>query len=185
MRQKYLILFAIMVLIAMMFFYFSSNIVYDKINRIKKFDRKIKVEQEKLNSAKVLNEQLQQVSKVIMNSMTKEKEYSADEVNEFTKKLADLADKYKIAVHSFFPKVISTVDTKFLEQLYTMELNCDYIQLGKLLADIESFDYIIKVKTIEVRPIGADKKKVGTDIETATRYKVTLELSTFKIIKEA
>ena len=183
MRQKYLILFALMVLIAMMFFYFSSNIINSKIIKIKKLDKKIKVEQEKLNSAKVLNEQLKQVSKVIMNSMTKDKEYRAEEVNEFTKQLADLADKYKIAVHNFIPKVISSVDTKYLEQLYTMELNCDYIQLGKFLADIESFDHIIRVKTIEVRPIGAGRKKV-TDISEVTRYKVTLELSTFKIIKE-
>ena len=184
MRQKYLILFALMVLTAMMFFYFSSNIIDSKIKRVKRLDKKVKVEQEKLNSAKVLNEQLKQVSKVIMNSMTKEKQYSAEEVNEFTKKLADLADKYKIAVHNFFPKVISSIDSKSLQQLYTMELNCDYIQLGKFLADIESFDYITKVKTIEVRPLSSRRKKI-TDVSQVTRYKVTLELSTFKIVKEA
>ena len=67
-KQKYLILLCAMVLIALCFFYFTSNMISEKQDKIKRYDRRIKVEQEKLNSAKVLNEQLQHVSLVIKNT---------------------------------------------------------------------------------------------------------------------
>ncbi|MBC8385273.1 MAG: hypothetical protein H8E57_07120 [Candidatus Cloacimonetes bacterium] len=185
MKQKYLILFAIMVISTMLFFYLSSQSIRTKAILVGAYDIKIKEEQEKLNSAKVLNEQLKQVSQVIMNSMTNEKTYNPEETNKFSKKLADLADKYKIALHSFFPKIIATGGTNLLEQQYTMELVCTYVQLGQLLTDLEGYNYIINIKTLEVKPAKSDKQNIETDEDLITRYKVTLEVSTYKIVKEA
>ncbi|RLC50229.1 MAG: hypothetical protein DRZ79_04725 [Candidatus Cloacimonadota bacterium] len=185
MKHKYLILFAAMILVAMVFFYFSSQSINAKIVKIKKYDKRIKVEQERLNSAKVLNEQLKQVSQVIYNSITTDKNFSPEEVNKFTKELADLADKYKIAVHALFPKAVSNAETHFLKQQYTMELVCTYVQLGKFLSDLESFNHIIKVKTLEVQPLAKTKSESSSTENNETRYKVTLELSVIKILKEA
>lgn len=183
MRQKYLILLSLMILISILFFYFSSEIISSKVKRIARLDRRIKVEQEKLNSAKVLNEQLQQFSKVIMNSISDEDKFTTDEANAFVKKLADLADLYKIAVRSIVPKVITTVSRKYAEELYTLELNCTFVQMGQFLTDLESFDNIIKVKTLDVRPQSVDKKAIY-DEKQVTHYRVTLEISAFKIVKE-
>ncbi len=183
MRQKYLILLSLMILISILFFYFSSEIISSKVKRIARLERRIKVEQEKLNSAKVLNEQLQQFSKVIINSISDEDKFTTDEANAFVKKLADLADLYKIAVRSIVPKVITTVSRKYAEELYTLELNCTFIQMGQFLSDLESFDNIIKVKTLDVRPQSVDKKAVY-DEKRVTHYKVTLEISAFKIVRE-
>jgi len=185
MKHKYLVLFAVMILVAMVFFYFSSQSINSKIVKIKKYDKRIKLEQEKLNSAKVLNEQLKQVSQVIYNSITTDKNFSPEEVNEFTKRLADLADKYKIAVHALFPKAVSNAETHFLKQQYTLELVCTYVQLGKYLSDLESFNHIIKVKTLEVQPLTKTKSESSATENNETRYKVTLELSVIKILKEA
>lgn len=185
MRRKYLYLLLLISITAVAFFYFSNDTISAKTRKIGAYDRRIKQEQEKLNSAKVLNEQLQLVSKVIMNSMTSEKKFSSDEVNSFIKILADLADKYQIAVYSLFPKVISSLSRYYLEQLYTMELNCTFIQMGQFLGDLESFDHIIKVKTLDVRPVDTDFKETITGEAPATRYKVTIELSVYKIVKEA
>jgi len=185
MKRKYLYLLLLIAITAVAFFYFSNDTISAKTRRISAYDRRIKQEQEKLNSAKVLNEQLQLVSKVIMNSMTSEKDFSSDEVNSFIKILADLADKYQIAVHSLFPKVVSSLSRHYLEQLYTMELNCTFIQMGQFLGDLESFDHIIKVKTLDVRPIDTDLKETATGEIPATRYRVTIELSVYKIVKEA
>lgn len=184
MKQRYLTLFCAMILIAFLFFYFSSTTIEGKITKIKRFDKRIKVQQEKLNSAKVLNEQLQQVAKVIQNSITDEDKYTPEESNRYVKKLADLADRYQIAVHSMTPKSISSVSRNYAEQLYTMELNCTFIQLGQFLSDLEAFDYILNVKTLDVRPLSGDRDTVYQD-ELVTHYKVTLELSTLKIVKEA
>ncbi len=185
MRQQYLILLCVMILTAICFFYFSSTSVDAKIRKIKAYDKRIKVEQEKLNSAKVLNQQLQEVSKVIMKSMTEDDIFSSEEVNAFVKQLATLADQYKIAVNSISPKVISSENKHFLEQQYTLVLNCTFVQMGQFLSKLESFDHIIKVKTLDVSPLKAEKKEGPSEIEQVTRYKVTIELSTFKIVKES
>jgi archaellum biogenesis ATPase FlaH len=174
MQQKYLILLCTIILTALCFFYLSSKSINAKIAKINVYDKHIKVEQEKLNSAKVLNEQLKEISKIIFQSMTDKGEFSSEEVNTFIKKLTDMADKYKIAVHSIFPKVVSSQ--------YTMILNCTFVQMGRFLSQMESFDNLIKIKTLDITPLSKDRK--DSNIEIATRYKVTLELSTLKIIKE-
>jgi Tfp pilus assembly protein PilO len=184
MKQKYLIVFAAVVIISMLFFFFSNQVINEKIDKIERLDNKIKKEQEKLNSAKVLNEELQQVSQVILNSMTKEKTFEPTEINSFVKKLADLADQYKIAVHSLTPKPIDAEQKNLIHHLFTLEINCTFIQLGQFMSDMESFDNIIKVKTLDVRPVTVKSKGV-TDLDTETKYKITLEILSYKIVKEA
>lgn len=185
MRQHYLILLAVMIIVAILFFHQSSLIISHKIERIDKYDEKIKVEQEKLNSAKVLNEQLREVSRVILGSITTDNKFDADEIGAFTKELYDMADKYKFAIHTFSHKDVSSLSGNTIEHLYTMELNCTFVQLGKFLTDLEALDNIIKIKTLDVDPYSARGKSEAVDTTADTRYKVTIELSTFKIIKEA
>lgn len=184
MKQKYLILLCLMILSMLSFYYFSSQAVNDKLKMIKRYDNTIKKEQDKLNSAKVLNEQLQEVSKVITQSMSDTKEFTPEETNDFIKKLATLADEYKIAVNSIFPKVLSTSSKHLIEQQYTLILNSTFVQMGQFLSKLESFDNIIKIKTLDVSPINIERKS-NDEIDAVTRYQVTIELSTFKIIKEA
>ena len=183
MKQKYGILLLIMIAVAIAFFYYSGNLISEKISKIKKVDNQIKKQQEILNSAKVLNEQLQEVSKVIMNTMTEKDEFSPEEVNQFVKRLADLADKYKIAVNSLIPKYVDSYGKYFSEQMYTFELDCTYIQLGQFLSDMESYDNILKVKTLEVSPLQSEKN-ADYDEGLETHYRVTLQLSAYKIVKE-
>lgn len=184
MKQRYLLLLFVMILSTICFFYFSTNSVKTKIDKIDRYDEAIKEEQEKLNSAKVLNDQLRGVSKVIMQSMTNDKEFAIGDVNAFVKKLADLADKYKISIESVFPKIVSSDRSYLVEQKYTLTVACTFIQMGQFLSELESFDHIIKVNTLDVRPMKEDVSKL-TDEILDTRYKVTFELSVFMITKEA
>jgi hypothetical protein len=185
MKQHFLILLAIMIMVFILFFHFSTQIISNKIDSIGNYDERIKIEQEKLNSAKVLNEQLRQVSRVIMGSITTEKKFDADEIGTFTKQLYDIAEKYKFAIHSYSHKDISSLSGNILEHLYTMELNCTFVQLGKFLTDMEALDNIIKIKTLDVVMYQTRGKSEAVDVGADTRYKVTIELSTIKIIKEA
>jgi Tfp pilus assembly protein PilO len=69
-----------------------------------------------------------------------------------------------------------------VEQQYTMELNCTYVQMGKFLSQLESLDHIIKINHLEVKPI---YDRSTQQIEgKATMYTVTIELSVFKVLKE-
>ncbi|MDP8202123.1 MAG: type 4a pilus biogenesis protein PilO [Candidatus Tenebribacter burtonii] len=183
MRNKYLALLFVMILSAIIFFYMSSNTIKAKIEIVGRYDEEIKSKQEILNSAKVLNEQLKEVSKVITNSMTTKRYYNASEVNAFVKKIADLADKYKISVNSMSPKVVASSDKNLVQQQYSFLLECTYVQFGQFLTDLESFDQIIEITELDVKPIKTDDIKIEIE-NPETRYKVTIQLSTFKIIKE-
>ncbi|MDD3051884.1 MAG: type 4a pilus biogenesis protein PilO [Candidatus Cloacimonetes bacterium] len=184
MKQKYLILLAVVLVFGFSFHYFSRIIIREKNKKIAGIDNTIKRNQERLNSAKVLNEQLQEVSKVIKNTITDEQQFSNEEINSFVKQLADLADQYKIAINSIFPKSVYSAG-KILEQEYVLDITVEYIQLGQLLTSLESLDQVVKVKTIDVKPIRSETQKTEVDLEIVTRYNVILELSTFKITKEA
>jgi transcriptional regulator with XRE-family HTH domain len=169
-KQRYLLLLFVMILSTICFFYFSTNSIKAKINKIDDYDEAIKEEQEKLNSARVINDQLQEVSKVIMLSMTNENEFEIEEVNTFVKKLADLADKYKISIDSISPKVVSADKPYLVEQKYSLTVEC----IKRIVSTFPS----------DVRPLKEDKSKTSDEI-IETRYKVTFELSVFMIIKEA
>lgn len=184
MKQKYLLLLLFVIVAGFFFHYLSSLTIDAKNKKIYRLDKKIKKQQEKLNSAKVLNEQLKEVSKVIHNTIVDEKKQSAKEVNDFVKQLADLANDYKIAVNSLLPKTTFNLGT-YLKQEYIMELTCTYVQMGKLLSSLESTDKIIRIKTLDVNPIQKNLEAEDGDNINETRYRVTIELVTFKIVKEA
>jgi len=181
MKNKYLALLFLIILVSMSFIYFGKKMIKDGRKSISKIEKVIKKEQEKLNSAKVLNKELQQVSKVIRNSMTKEFSFSAVEVNDFVTQLGDLADRFKIKIEGISPRP-SSKEGKIVEQSYSLQIICDYVQLGKFLAELERFEYIMNLNTIDVKPVNARREKFET--EGSTRYKVAIELSTFKIIRE-
>ena len=66
--------------------------------------------------------------------MTEKKEIKADEVNSFVKKLADLADKYKIAVHNLTPKFVDTSGLNLIEQEYTLQTQAKrYLKLYEMM----------------------------------------------------
>ncbi|HNW99908.1 MAG TPA: type 4a pilus biogenesis protein PilO [Candidatus Cloacimonadota bacterium] len=186
MRRQYIIFLLLIALVSVLFFVISGSMINSKINKINSVDKKIKKAQEKLNSAKIMNEQLSQFNLIINNSLTTEKQFSPDEVNAFVKQLADMCDQYKIAVVSIYPKAVFS-NASMLEQQYILELNCTYVQTGQFLSELEGMDNIIKINTLDVTPVQVQdaNSKTLTASTQVTRYKVTLELSIFKVVKEA
>ena len=188
MKQKYLILSLVMVLVAVLFFLMSSSMISKKISKASELDKKIKSAQEKLNSAKVMNQQLSQFALIIDNSLTKQKSFSPTEVNNFVKNLADLADQNQIAVLAIYPKEVQS-GLNLVEQQYIMELNTSYVQLGQFLSNLEALDNIVKINTLDVMPLteadsGQNKKVTASSGPRIARYKVAIELSVFKVQKE-
>ena len=182
MKQKYLVLLLAVLLTGVLFFTTSSAMINRNLRKINNVDNRIRRAQEQLNSAKVLNDELKEVSIVIENSLTTNRELSNEEANHFVRELADLTDRYKITVLALFPKV-SYAQGRVLEQQFNLEIESTYVQLGQLLASIESYDYILKVNTLDVRPL-TDRFIERNEIRE-TLYKVALDLSIFKIVKES
>lgn len=189
MKQRYLIFALAMVLVAVLFFLISGSLIGSKISKVDELDRKIKIAQEKLNSAKVLDQELSQFAIIIDNSLTSEKTFAPQEINAFVKNLADLADRNKIGVLAIYPKEIQS-KVNVVEQQYIMELNTTYVQLGQFLGNLEAIDNIVKINTLDVMPLTdaeTSKKKneaVVSKGPRVARYKVSLELSVFKVQKE-
>jgi Tfp pilus assembly protein PilO len=191
MKQKYLIFSVIMLIIAVVFFVISGSLIGKKMSKIESLDKQIKSAQEKLNSAKILDQQLSQFALIIDNSLTREKIFSPVEINAFVKNLADLADQNHIGVLAIYPKEIQS-SLNLVEQQYIMELNTTYVQLGQFLSNLEALDNIVKINTLDVMPLTeaeSSRQSKTKDIVAAApriaRYKVALELSVFKVQREA
>ena len=182
MRIKYTILILVIVLSGFGFFWSSGSLRKDNMQKINRVDRRIRVMQEQLNSAKVLNQDLREVANVIENSLTESRELSIAEANDFVRELASFADLYNISVLGLTPRAFFA-QNRILEQQFSIELECTYVQLGQYLTAIESYDYLVKVNTLEVRP-QADKF-AEVDGNRQTLYRVVLDLSIYKIVREA
>lgn len=182
MKEKYFILIGAIAVVTFFFFYSANTIISNKTRDIRLIDRNIRRAQERLNSAKVMDEQLSQVSRVIENTLVTQRTFSPDEINYFVRILAELADKNKIAVYSLIPRAAHS-PANLLEHQFVMDIMCTYVQLGQFLTKIESLDNIVKVNTLDVKPVRSD---TGIEIagEVVTQYRVIVELSVFKIVKE-
>ncbi|HPY96037.1 MAG TPA: type 4a pilus biogenesis protein PilO [Candidatus Cloacimonadota bacterium] len=182
MKTKYLSLLLVIIIVSFAFLWSAHSMINNQKTKIDKIDKKIKNSQEQLNSAKVLTQELSEVSKIINNTLTEDVSLSDDEANNFVKDIANLCDRFQIKVVGLFPK-ISYSSNKILEQQFTVEVECTYVQLGRLLASIEAYDYILKVNTLDVNPMNTSKEEGKLNGETL--YRISLELSIFKIVKEA
>lgn len=183
MREKYLILIAGIAVIAFLFIYSANAFVSSKQHEINRYDRAIRRAQERLNSAKVMDEQLSQVSRVIENTLVTERVFAPEEINDFVRTLAEIADRYKIAVYSLIPRTAHSPANQ-IEHQFVMDIMCTYVQMGQFLTMIESMDYIIKVNTLDVKPVRGTETGFKENDELVTQYRVILDLSVFKIVKE-
>ncbi len=186
MKEKYLLLLGLVAVVAVTFFYTSSNMINAQLDDIAGIDRVIRREQERLNSARVMDEELRQVSSVIDNTLIDEerRSFTAEEINSFVRTLAELADRHKIAVYSSAPRAVHAPGN-LIEHQFSLDIMCTYVQLGRFLTEIEAMDHIIKVNTIDTNPVRGEGVGYQENDEIQTQYRVILELSAFKIIKEA
>ncbi len=184
MKDRYLILIGAIAVVTFFFFFSANSLINNRITEIRRVDRNIRRAQERLNSAKVMDGQLSQVSRVIDNTLINERVFTAEEINYFVRHLAEIADRYKIAVYSLVPRPTHS-QTNQIEHQFTLDIMCTYVQLGQFLTQIESMDYIIKVNTLDVKPVrGGEEAGVEQDGETVTQYRTIIDLSVFKIVKE-
>ncbi|MBW6514289.1 MAG: type 4a pilus biogenesis protein PilO [Candidatus Syntrophosphaera sp.] len=183
MKEKYLILILVMILITVLFFWIASNSITKNVAEINKYDRNIKSTLEKLNSALIMDEQLREFSQIIDNSLTTGSNFTIDELNEFQKEIEKIRDDNKL-------KLIKISDSnKFaeagmIETTYNLELQGTFQQMGQFISAIEALNHIIKIQYLDISPTQASDRNV-TDPNAPNQYRITMELSIFKVKKEA
>jgi hypothetical protein len=209
MKQKYLIFLLLVVLVGFGYIYSAIYLKNSTKKKIVNIEKKIRGLVEQLNSAKILqkkdaataenfnaedkdfNQLVDELKKFIEASITDKGTYSTEEINEFVRKMADLADSTKIAVIASTHNPITKEDKTSIDHQYNMELECTYLQLVKFLSVIESWDQIIIIQSLEIKPQSARSKQKQIDTSDIvenknieTLYRVSLELTTLKIVKE-
>ncbi len=182
MREKYLVFVLVMVLVAVAFFMITANNVKLNKAKIEQLDAKIKTAQEQLNSARIMDQQLSQFAIIIDNSLTKTASFGFDEINDFKTRIGQLADQRSIQINKL------SDSNKFslpglIETTYNLELEASYVQIGQFISDLESLDNILKIHALDISPTQISDKEVQAP-GAPNRYRMTIELSIFKVKKE-
>lgn len=183
MRERYIVFILLMILSAVIFFMVSSNILSSSMQKIDRYDSQIKTAQEKLNSARIMEEQLSQFALIIDNSLTKQPAFSFDEINEFKKTIGDLANQRSIALTRLSDASKFSLPG-LIETTYNLELEATYVQLGQFISDIESMDNLIKIHNLDIQPAQTNNREQNAGANKENRYRVMLELSIFKVKQE-
>ena len=183
MKERYMIFVVLMILFGVLFFMLTANPVKQSRARIEELDTKIKAAQEQLNSARIMDQQLSQFSLIIDNSLTKTASFSFDEINDFKTRIGQLADQRSIQLNKL------SDSNKFslpglIETTYNIELEASYVQIGQFISDLERLDNILKIHALDISPTQVSDKEVRAP-DAPNRYRMTLELSIFKVKQEA
>jgi len=183
MKERYMIFVVLMILFGVLFFMLTANSVKQSRARIEELDTKIKAAQEQLNSARIMDQQLSQFSLIIDNSLTKTASFSFDEINDFKTRIGQLADQRSIQLNKL------SDSNKFslpglIETTYNIELEASYVQIGQFISDLERLDNILKIHALDISPTQVSDKEVRAP-DAPNRYRMTLELSIFKVKQEA
>jgi Tfp pilus assembly protein PilO len=170
-----------MIVLSVAFFMLTANNVKQNIDKIEQLDSKIKIAQEQLNSARIMDQQLSQFALIIDNSLTKTPGFSFDEINDFKTMIGQLADQRSIQINKL------SDSNKFslpglIESTYNLELEASFVQIGQFISDLEALDHILKIHALDVSPAQVSDKQTPV-AGAANRYRVTLELSIFKVKK--
>jgi len=183
MRERYLALIIIMLALTVAFVMLTSRSLDTNLRKIRNYDERIKTTQEQLNSARIMDQQLSQFARIIDNSLTKTNQFSFDEINEFKTFIGDMAHERKI-------EITKMTDTNkwslpnLVETTFNLELEATYAQIGQFISDLESQDNIIKIQALDISP-AQQSDKDQQDANAPSRYRVLLEMSIFKVKKEA
>jgi Tfp pilus assembly protein PilO len=183
MREKYLALIIIMLAITVAFIMLTSRSLDDNLRKIRNYDDRIKTTQEQLNSARIMDQELSQFARIIDNSLSRTNQFSFDEVNEFKTVIGDMAHQRRIEINKMTDTNKWSLPN-LIETTFNLELEADYVQIGQFISDLESQDNIIKVQALDISPA----QQTDRDQQAAnapSRYRVLLEMSIFKVRKEA
>ncbi|MCB5252533.1 MAG: type 4a pilus biogenesis protein PilO [Candidatus Cloacimonadaceae bacterium] len=183
MREKYFALIIVMLAATVAFIMLTTNSLEANLLKISRLDDKIKTTQEQLNSARIMDQELSQFARIIENSLTRIPQFSFDEINDFKATIGEMAHERKISINKM-SDTNKWALPNLIETTFNLELEATYVQIGQFISDLESQDNIIKIQTLDISPAQVSDKEVQ-DVNAPSRYRVLLEISIFKVKKEA
>jgi len=131
---------------------FNSYFINDKIDTIKNLEKKHKDINEKYITAQILSQKLEHVYDVFESNLafSKKDDLLSESDMNFLKEITDLMQRYEINLSQIIPgKKEKKGNLIYIP--YTLEFDCDYNKLGKLIVSLENNDRYITINNIMLR----------------------------------
>ena len=170
-------------------FLLINSIMYgsfdDKYNKIIDLEDEQKLANEKFITAQILSEKLNSVYNLFESNLASGKNDAKNkEANvKFLSKLYSLTDKLGVEISAIEPG--GKKNKGYLTYIpYSLQIKCDFEELGKLVTELESNDRLIIVDDIIIKN-GTDKIKKSNqnNIDAISNLNVYLTISTVTINK--
>lgn len=181
-RNIMLIIATIIFLIANSLFY--SYLYYGKTDIITDLEEEQQIANEKFITAQILSEKLDNVYNVFEKNLASE---SNDPKNKeanmlFLKDLTDILEKLEIKLLQIEPG--GKKKKGLLTYIpYTMELKCNYEEIGKLITELEASNRLITIEEIVIKN-GIEKiKKNSNNPEEINDIRTLLSINTITLNK--
>ena len=181
MKRNYFILIILIIVFSLGYWYFADQFISDRVDQVKKLDNKIKTARQDLNSLIVQNEKLGEFTTILSHTLTKDNEFSSDEIHEIIFTMDEIAQKYGINISGINHKSLFTSADQ-LEHEFSFEFTSTYVRLGRFLNDIEKMDYLTVINDFSIDPERKiETKKENVDVQDLDKtYIVNLSISFIK-----
>ena len=182
--NRNVILFIITLLFISLNYILVSFFFTSKIDLIEELEEEQKIVNEKFITAQILSEELDNVYSVFEQNLASNKNDPKNKESNmlFLKDLTDILEKLEIKLIQIEP---GGKKTKGLLTLipYTMELKCNYEEIGKLVTELEASNRLITVDEIIIKN-GIEKiKKNSNNQDAINDVKTILSINTVTLNK--
>jgi len=181
MKRNYTILILLIIVLSFAFYYLSGQMMSNKVKEVAKLDREIKKARQDLNSLIVQNEKLGEFTSILSHTLTKDNEFSSDEIHEIIFTMDEIAQRYGINISGINHKDLFTKADQ-LEHEFSFEFTTTYVKLGKFLNDIEKMDFLTVINDFSIDPqrVVTNKQDIKNVEELDKNYNVSLSISFIK-----
>ncbi|MBI9030610.1 type 4a pilus biogenesis protein PilO [bacterium] len=181
MKRNYTILIVLIIVLSFAYYYFASQIITDKVTEVAKLDQEIRKSRQELNSLIVQDEKLGEFTSILSNTLTKDNEFSSDEIHEIILTIDGIAQKYGINVSGINHGALFTASDQ-LEHEFSIEFTTTYVKLGRFMNELEKMDFLSVINSFSIDPErNIEKKQDAANVQELDKnYNVSLGISFIK-----
>lgn len=197
MKDKYLALSVGVILLAGLFFVMGSVLVRKQLAEVERLDIQTRSTLGKLNSARIMEQQLSRFGSILTQSLTSDQAFSEDELKNFNQELEGLIRQNQLEKFLFDPaKKNSWLETGnkypepgMIETTFSFQLTGTFAQLGQFVSELEALDQVVKIRYLDVSPAPPEEPGLTEESEQAMDpgvgdlYRLAVEFSLLKVVK--
>ena len=184
--QKEILLILLLIVITVGFWYYGSNILNNKLSEIDRLDEEIARKQEELISAEIINQELDEVVKLIERNLASSEGDSLlkEDTIPFLKYLTPIMKKYEIVLLGIEPKLADiTIADRFVRTPYSLKILCTFSQFGQFLSTLERSE---RLSSVEEFTINNEVSELFTPKPNRTleQHEISMLVTTVTLLKE-